>query len=1268
MPRVLLLGPILNRNRDRIVDRCRGMLAAGMGHEFLYLAATRPMLDAVTTRLLDGLPGVIAPPNVFLLSGFSHRLVAEARDEDTGASLPSFAAVDTDQRPVQRPLMARVVARLAESGQLPAFAPLARTDGLVDAMVRLVAEIQRAGKSAAEFREAIGRHADLLRESSPSSESLPPGRDYDADVATVYEHFERLLVANRLTDGNTDSLRALAVTRGELDGRRVTVPFLADVKLLVLDGFFDLLPVHQELVTSLVRLIPDVIVNLNHDEENPRAFAAHAEVIERFSKLPDVEIQRSNETLEVAEELVGLRRFLFADEGRIGDSRDAAADPGSLEEFDDAAINPRIVELVASDRLREVRGVAKEIKRRAIDEGVAPNAVAVVVRHRDVYEPIVREVFADEGVPLAVCERRAVLDLPAVRAAMKVLDAAVANRSHSAREIGVRHLVALAKSDYLGIEPQLAPRDTVAVDRSSGPKATQLTLPWDDPPPDDDCVDGTPRLEGRGPDGSTMTPDELENVASHVGGELHLGKWLARATYLIGADVAETSGAGSDAYAEIEEPGDAGDDPDDDLDDAGEGGRRSGDTSDGKSSAVERSDRARKRPRLDVPIAVLRRAVGLMTALGDAVLTIPHHAPVTVMAEAFRASLDRLGFRQRLVRNARRSIASRDALARAAVDLRAAESLDRAVDAVVEAVTCTANVAGATDEISRNDFRADLERALAANSAALTSDVPGGVHLLGVTDTRGLAFDTVFLLGLVEGEFPDRARGDWIYPQADRSTYRNQLGLPLEDLSPERSLESEEHAFYQAVCRSTRRLYLCRPATIDDGDTIASPFLDDVKRAAGELTKLTVSSGLDGSDITTASTPAELVRSVLRSRAESTGDRAVVLALTALARSGDKPMLSRDAERRIEIECRRETMGFDVFDGLLARPDLRGLVRSAYAERHFSATDFRDYGSCAFRFFARDVLGLESRSDAALDLQSLDTGNLLHAVLQRFFARHATTDLTTALRATLVADLETCANEVFGEFERRIPPLNDRVWQIERRTLGLKLERFLDAEIALQERLSQHRAVARRVEVAFGIGRRDGDPSSVDEPLELDGHGRSIRVVGRIDRIDRSADGSLVAYDYKSGSGPGVRDMEEGRDYQLGIYVEAISQRLAAEGELTVGGAYLTLKDVPNRLTGLLASDETPLGAALFGKRRNRLDSAGYERVRKLIVENIRDCVERIEDGDFRVAPSGSGRTCDYCDYPSVCRVEPYRIRRKLKADGVAHVLPLPKPRREGEG
>jgi ATP-dependent helicase/DNAse subunit B len=176
-----------------------------------------------------------------------------------------------------------------------------------------------------------------------------------------------------------------------------------------------------------------------------------------------------------------------------------------------------------------------------------------------------------------------------------------------------------------------------------------------------------------------------------------------------------------------------------------------------------------------------------------------------------------------------------------------------------------------------------------------------------------------------------------------------------------------------------------------------------------------------------------------------------------------------------------------------------------------------------------------------------------------------------------------------------------------------------------------------------------------------------IRIVGRIDRIDRSADGSLVAYDYKTGRGPSLKDMDEGRDFQLGIYLAAIDGLFARTDETAVGGAYLTLRDEANRITNLLADADTPLGLALFGKKRNRLSHSDFHAARERIASNIRNAVERIEDGDFRVAPSEYGRTCAYCDYSSVCRIEPYRIRRKRRKDGVPSVPPLPKPRREGE-
>ncbi len=1260
MSRVLLLGPVLNRNRDDIIARCRELLSTGRGREFLYLAATRPMLDAVTSRLLDGLPGALAPPNVFLLSGFSRRLVIEARDEATGDALPSFAAIDTDQRPVQRPLMARIVARLAESGQLPAFAPLARTDGLVEALVRLVSEIQRAGKTASEVRDAIGRRATLDVESKPEH---PANRDFDSDAATVYEHFERLLVDNRLTDGNTDSLRALAIARGELGGRRVSTPFLDNVKLLVLDGFFDLLPVHQELVTSLAKQVPELIVNVNHDDENPQAFAAHEDVIARFRALPYIEVHRSHDTVAIAPELVPLRKRLFAEDAAHTSETEPPAEGETVRYH---RPNERIVELTAPDRVREVRGVAKEIKRLAVDAGVAADAIAVVVRSRDVYEPLVREVFADEGIPLSSGERRAVLEIPSVRAAMKILDAAVANRPHPGSDVGVRHLVAIAKSDYLGVD---VPSESGAQSSSRPSRAEpqQLGLPWDDEPPPLDLSRHAPTGVPAPAERDALGPDELENVAAHVGEDLSFRDWLSRAAYLIAQDVAATAGPLSSALVALSEPDELGDEV---VADDGEDSGSEGSPPENGDGSAERvgPERASRRPRLDMPVSTLRRAVGVMTALGEAVLAIPYRAPVGEMVAAFRHALDALGYRRRLVAAARQALSSQDALARAAVDLRAAESLDRAIDAVAEAVRLTAGLAGGDDAIGRADFRAGLERALAANSAALTPDVPGGVNFLGVTDTRGLVFDTVFVLGLVEGEFPERARGDWIYPQAERATYRDRLGLPLEDISPERSLLTGEHSFYQAVCRATSRLYLCRPTTTDEAETFASPFIGDVVRAAGPLSTLVVSSIDDVRGLAMSSTGAELARQVVQAESSrpKNGEKDTVLdALGVLARSGASPALSLDVERRIAIELGRERLGFDEYDGLLARPDLRRMVRDGYAQRSFSATNFREYGSCAFRFFAHDVLGLEPKVNAALDLQALDTGNLVHGVLQRFFALHATTDFTDARRDLLVADLEACAAEVFAEFEQRVPPLNPGVWSIERRTLGMQLERFLDAEIALQERLSEHRAIERRVEVAFGVGRRDGDSTSVDAPLELPGEGRTIRVVGRIDRIDRSEDGSLVAYDYKTGKGPGLKDMEEGRDFQLGIYLAAIEELFARDGEKAVGGAYLTLRDEANRITNLLANADTPLGRALYAKKRTRLNGVGFREVRERIASNIRNAVERIEDGDFRVAPSEYGRTCSYCDYSSVCRIEPYRIRRKRRHDGIPSVPPLPKPRRE---
>ena len=48
------LGPLLGNNRTRLIERCSNLVANHQSDSFIYLAASQPLLELVTQRLLDG--------------------------------------------------------------------------------------------------------------------------------------------------------------------------------------------------------------------------------------------------------------------------------------------------------------------------------------------------------------------------------------------------------------------------------------------------------------------------------------------------------------------------------------------------------------------------------------------------------------------------------------------------------------------------------------------------------------------------------------------------------------------------------------------------------------------------------------------------------------------------------------------------------------------------------------------------------------------------------------------------------------------------------------------------------------------------------------------------------------------------------------------------------------------------------------------------------------------------------------------------------------
>src|SRR6266550_4578682 len=297
------LGPLLGNNRSYLIRRCADLVAQGRSDTFLYIAASHPLLELVTEQILDGAKnrGLWGELPVYLFRVFLRQILSKAVDEQTGESLPPRVPIDREELPLQRSLVAQILARLTAQGQLKAIGPLAHREGCVNTITTLIGEIERAAKSPREVAAIIAaRTSDLPRDMGKSPkgtirEVVHPQIDFDKEVSLIYATYTDLLNRSQLTEEDADQLRALAVLNGELDGRNWHSPVLEGVQLLILDGFFDFTPVQGEILQRLIPQIPEVVVNLNHDERNQEIFLPFQETIDRLSAIAPFIEKRSDE-------------------------------------------------------------------------------------------------------------------------------------------------------------------------------------------------------------------------------------------------------------------------------------------------------------------------------------------------------------------------------------------------------------------------------------------------------------------------------------------------------------------------------------------------------------------------------------------------------------------------------------------------------------------------------------------------------------------------------------------------------------------------------------------------------------------------------------------------------------------------------------------------------------------------------------------------------------------------------------------------------------
>jgi RecB family exonuclease len=327
-------------------------------------------------------------------------------------------------------------------------------------------------------------------------------------------------------------------------------------------------------------------------------------------------------------------------------------------------------------------------------------------------------------------------------------------------------------------------------------------------------------------------------------------------------------------------------------------------------------------------------------------------------------------------------------------------------------------------------------------------------------------------------------------------------------------------------------------------------------------------------------------------------------------------------------EAARDSDDFTAYDGLVpeAGPRLDPRVSGAPV----SPTSLEELAKCPFRYFLQRGLGLDPVDDAEPDpdvwLDPMTRGTILHdlfaTIMREIRDRKEAPD-----PARHGARLRELGQAALAGHRALVPPPSDGVYEREERELLSDLALFLKFEA---EDCRGRRPLG--FEVAFG-GTTEGEALGRREPVTIDlGDGLRFKLRGRIDRLDRLADGTYEAVDYKTGRAflPGGLDatFAGGRQLQHALYALAAVELLrATDRQARVVGSYYF--------------------PTSRGRRERQVRPASTQAQAAAV---LRDLFDLLAAGAFVHSPN-QDEDCRFCEFDRACGPRATeRARTKIKS------------------
>jgi len=471
-------------------------------------------------------------------------------------------------------------------------------------------------------------------------------------------------------------------------------------------------------------------------------------------------------------------------------------------------------------------------------------------------------------------------------------------------------------------------------------------------------------------------------------------------------------------------------------------------------------------------------------------------------------------------------------------------------------------------------------------------------------------FKSIFVAGLVEGEFPRRGDKTGFL---SRDEVRKWMSYGI-DIENPRNHESFEISLYKSLLeRATHSLYISSPLYEMNGEELIPSFF--VSQGDDKLLAQVPFLPPNQNAVWAPVSALDLANGLLWYSGADFHKKVERQPFAV------RELLERLAEPLAVVRARSAPGAGDLFkewNGDISEQVKLGLVKINLPAM-WSVSRLNDFGKCPFRFWISHVLKLSKLKEPEAGLDPLLKGELYHKALELFYTRLKAENLTILAPGLEAQDrvlflYEKSIGDAITWLETERPFKRSEFWQYEQQEIYFRLRRFLVKEKERAEDLGGE-YVPQLFEQAFGFEEQEAGSARA---LTIRAGGREIKIRGRIDRIDLSSSGKYRVVDYKSGSARiNEKEASAGRNMQLPIYAMALSRSIKPQASVA-GGSYLSISS---------------------GEQTGSVD---FEKIEQDIIATVEDNIARfvggVAGGTFNIRPTDAD-VCGTCDHFQVCRV-----------------------------